>query len=58
MQTLILHLEFDPAEISRADLEERIDAALPDPERNDVQDIGWRYFDSLGEADAWEEGGF
>ncbi len=56
MQTLIVHIEHDPSDISREELEKRIDAALPDPERNDVQDIGWRYFSSLGEAEAWESG--
>ena len=56
MQTLIVHIEFDGQEITREQLEERIDAALPDPDRRDVQDIGWRFFSSLGEAEAWEEG--
>jgi len=55
MKTLIVHIEFD--DIEEEALRERIDAAIPDPARKDVQGVSWRVFSSLGEAETWEETG-
>ena len=55
MQKLVVHIEFAD-DTSGAALRERIDEAIPEPVRLDVQDIGWRFFDSLEEAMAWERG--
>jgi len=49
LQKLIVCIEFED-DISKAALRERINEAIPEPTRLNIQGIGWRFFDSLEEA--------
>jgi len=58
MKTLIVHVEFE-SPLTLDQVQEEISGALEDlrdqtPERDGA--IGWRYFGSLGDAEAWESG--
>ena len=58
MKTLIVHVEFE-SPLTLDQVQEEISGALEDlrdrtPERGGA--IGWRYFGSLGDAEAWESG--
>lgn len=53
MERLIVHIEFDADEVPEDWIKDRIDDILSQA----VEDaLGWRYFDSLEEAMAWERG--
>ena len=55
MQKIIMHVEFDGREITREQLEDGLDDVLTSLRERGL-DLGWRYFSSLGEAEAWESG--
>ena len=58
MKKLIMHIEYEEKEgytASRSDLKDVLDRQL-DAAAEDFVDFGWRYFDSLEEAAAWEAG--
>lgn len=62
MQKLIVHIEHDAREVRPNDLRDALDTALEllregnATTEEEFADIGWRYFSSLGEAEAWESG--
>jgi len=54
MKTLIVHIEFEGDVV---DLEDRLCTALEDfRDAQPTRDVGWRFFDSLEDADRWETG--
>ena len=56
MKTLIVHIEYDDVPEGE-DVQEEISGALEDLRDRTRCDIGWRFFDSLGEAETWETTG-
>ncbi len=58
MKTLIVHVEIE-SPLNPEKVEEEVSGALEDlrdrlPERDGA--FGWRFFTSLGEAEAWQDG--
>jgi len=56
MKKLIVHIEFDGLPMGE-DVQEEVSGALEDLRDRTKVEIGWRFFDSLGEAEAWEGSG-
>ena len=60
LRKLVVHIEYeaDPSSlvnITEQELQNRLDVTLS-AIREENEDFGWRFFRSLGDAEAWESG--